>query len=79
MHILMYRWKAYNYRDIEQTFYYWGIRWIISNSILAIMISIRNLKKYIENKTSGKRHYDMVFTVQLFVTDLEMSARKIGE
>ena len=20
MHILMYRWKAYNYRDIEQTF-----------------------------------------------------------
>ena len=23
MHILMYRWKAYNYRDIEQTFFAW--------------------------------------------------------
>lgn len=65
MHILMYRWKAYNYRDIEQTF-------------LALGHTIDNIEQKLGNydiepefertieELMQKTHYDMVFTVNYF-------------
>lgn len=65
MHILMYRWKAYNYRDIEQTF-------------LALGHTVENIEQELGNYDVSpefeqtiedlmhKNHYDMVFTVNYF-------------
>ena len=65
MHILMYRWKAYNYRDIEQTF-------------LALGHTVDNLEQKLGNydiepefertieQMLADRKYDMVFTVNYF-------------
>ncbi len=65
MHILMYRWKAYNYRDIEQTF-------------LALGHTVDNIEQELGNYDVSpefehtieqlilKNHYDFVFTVNYF-------------
>ena len=62
MHILMYRWKAYNYRDIEQTF-------------LALGHTVDNIEQELGNYDVSpefeqtieqlilKNHYDFEFTV----------------
>lgn len=65
MHILMYRWKAYNYRDIEQTFL------LLGHTVDNIEQHLGNydidpeFEKIIENKLR-ETHYDMVFTVNYF-------------
>ena len=65
MHILMYRWKAYNYRDIEQTFL------LLGHTVDNIEQHLGNydidpeFEKIIENKLQ-ETHYDMVFTVNYF-------------
>lgn len=65
MHILMYRWKAYNYRDIEQTF-------------LALGHTVDNIEQRLGNydvepefervieKKIQENSYDFVFTVNYF-------------
>lgn len=65
MHILMYRWKAYNYRDIEQTFLAMG------HTVDNIQQKLGNYdvepefeKTLSEKIQTGK--YDMVFTVNYF-------------
>ncbi len=65
MHILMYRWKAYNYRDIEQTFL------LLGHTVDNIEQHLGNydidpeFEKIIEHKIQ-ETHYDMVFTVNYF-------------
>ena len=65
MHILMYRWKAYNYRDIEQTFL------LLGHTVDNIEQELGNydvspeFERVIEEKIRGT-HYDMVFTVNYF-------------
>lgn len=65
MHILMYRWKAYNYRDIEQTFLSMGhtvdnIEQKLGNYDVSPEFEGVILEKIRNN------HYDMVFTVNYF-------------
>ena len=68
MHILMYRWKAYNYRDIEQTFL------LLGHTVDNIEQHLGNydidpeFEKIIENKLR-ETHYGIYG--QLFCTDLE--------
>lgn len=65
MHILVYRWKAYNYRDIEQTFLYLGHTVDhIEQELLNYDVS-PEFEKVIEKKIR-ENHYDMVFTVNYF-------------
>lgn len=65
MHILMYRWKAYNYRDIEQTFR------LLGHTVDNIEQELGNydidpeFEAVIEQKIRAN-HYDMVFTVNYF-------------
>lgn len=65
MHILMYRWKAYNYRDIEQTFK------LLGHTVDNIEQELGNydvspeFERVIETKIRENR-YDMVFTVNYF-------------
>ena len=65
MHILMYCWKAYNYRDIEQTFI------LLGHTVDNIEQHLGNydidpeFEKIIEHKMQ-ETHYDMVFTVNYF-------------
>ena len=65
MHILMYRWKAYNYRDIEQTFR------LLVHTVDNIEQELGNydidpeFEAVIEQKIRAN-HYDMVFTVNYF-------------
>lgn len=65
MHILMYRWKAYNYRDVEETFKLLGhtidnIEQKLGNYDIdpAFEVLLRNRLHQV--------HYDMVFTVNYF-------------
>ena len=65
MHILMYRWKAYNYRDVEETFKLLGhtidnIEQKLGNYDIDPNFEVL-LKKQLQNV-----HYDMVFTVNYF-------------
>lgn len=65
MHILMYRWKAYNYRDVEETFKLLGhmvdhIEQKLGNYDIAPAFE-RVLKDRLQ-----QIHYDMVFTVNYF-------------
>ena len=65
MHILMYRWKAYNYRDIEQTFRLMGHT--VDN--IAQELLNYDIDPEFEGKIEAllqKNHYDMVFTVNYF-------------
>lgn len=65
MHILMYRWKAYNYRDIEQTFLLLGHTVDnIEQELGSYDVSLE-FERVIEEKIRGT-HYDMVFTVNYF-------------
>ncbi len=65
MHILIYRWKAYNYRDIEQTFR------LLGHTVDNIEQELGNydidpeFEAVIEQKIC-ENHYDMVFTVNYF-------------
>ena len=65
MKILVYRWKAYNYRDIEQTFRLLGhtvdhIEQALGNYDIDPEFELKIEKMIQEN------HYDMVFTVNYF-------------
>lgn len=65
MHILMYRWKAYNYRDIEQTLLAMG------HTVDNIQQELGNydIEPEFEKKLAAQirnNHYDMVFTVNYF-------------
>ena len=65
MHILMYRWKAYNYRDIEQTFLLLGHTLDNIEQELGSYDVSPEFEKVIEQKIR-ENHYDMVFTVNYF-------------
>lgn len=65
MHILMYRWKAYNYRDIEETFK------LLGHTVDHIEQKLGNydiepeFEKVLEAQLF-REHYDLVFTVNYF-------------
>lgn len=65
MHILMYRWKAYNYRDIEQTFRLLGHTVDNIEQELGSYDIDPEFEKKIEQLLI-KNQYDMVFTVNYF-------------
>lgn len=65
MHILMYRWKAYNYRDIEQTFLLLGHTVENIEQELGSYDVSPEFERFIEEKIDTN-HYDMVFTVNYF-------------
>lgn len=65
MHILMYRWKAYNYRDIEQTFLLLGHTVDNIEQELGSYDVSPEFERIIEAKIR-EDHYDMVFTVNYF-------------
>ena len=65
MHILMYRWKAYNYRDIEQTFLLLGHTVDNIEQKLGSYDIDPEFEQVIERKLA-ENHYDMVFTVNYF-------------
>lgn len=65
MHILMYRWKAYNYRDIEQTFLLLGHTVDNIEQELGSYDVSPEFERVIEEKIRGT-YYDMVFTVNYF-------------
>ena len=65
MHILMYRWKAYNYRDIEQTLLLLGHTVDNIEQELGSYDVSPEFARVIEEKIRGT-HYDMVFTVNYF-------------
>ena len=61
----MYRWKAYNYRDIEQTFLLIGHTVDNIEQELGSYDVSPEFERVIEEKIRGT-HYDMVFTVNYF-------------
>ena len=65
MRILMYRWKAYNYRDIEQTFKLLGHTVDNIEQELGSYDVSPEFERVIEAKLHENR-YDMVFTVNYF-------------
>lgn len=65
MYILMYRWKAYNYRDIEQTFKLLGHTVDNIEQELGSYDVSPEFERVIEMKIH-ENHYDMVFTVNYF-------------
>lgn len=65
MHILMYRWKAYNYRDIEQTFRLLGHTVDNIEQELGSYDIDPEFEKKIEQLLI-ENSYDMVFTVNYF-------------
>ena len=74
MHILMYRWKAYNYRDIEQTFLLLGHTVDNIEQELGSYDVSPEFERVIEEKIRGT-HYDMVFTVNYFPLISNVCAR----
>lgn len=65
MHILMYRWKAYNYRDIEETFRVLGHTVDNIEQKLGSYDVSPEFEQVIEAKIR-ENQYDMVFTVNYF-------------
>ncbi len=65
MRILMYRWKAYNYRDIEQTFKLLGHTVDNIEQELGSYDVSPEFERVIEERIHSN-HYDMVFTVNYF-------------
>lgn len=65
MHILMYRWKAYNYRDIERTFRLLGHTVDNIEQELGSYDVSPEFERVIEDKIH-ENQYDMVFTVNYF-------------
>lgn len=76
MHILMYRWKAYNYRDIEQTFLMLGHTVDNVEQELGSYDIDPEFEKKIEHMII-ENHYDMVFTVNYFAL-ISNSCEKLG-
>lgn len=65
MHILMYRWKAYNYRDIEETFK------LLGHTVHNVEQKLGNYDidasfEALLRERLHQEHYDMVFTVNYF-------------
>lgn len=76
MHILMYRWKAYNYKDIEQTFL------LLGHTVDNIEQALGSYDIDVEFQTKieamlQKNHYDFVFTVNYFAL-ISNSCQKLG-
>lgn len=65
MYILMYRWKAYNYRDIEQTFLALGHKVDNIEQALGSYDVSPEFEQTLE-ELLAKNAYDMVFTVNYF-------------
>lgn len=65
MHILMYRWKAYNYRDVEQTFLALGHTVDNIEQELGSYDVSPEFERVIETKIIENK-YDIVFTVNYF-------------
>ncbi len=65
MHILMYRWRAYNYQDIERTFQLLGHTVENIQQKLGSYDIDEEFQTYIE-KLLNEKHFDMVFTVNYF-------------
>lgn len=76
MKILMYRWKAYNYRDIEQTFLMMGHTVDNIEQELGSYDIDPEFELKIE-KMIADNHYDMVFTVNYFAL-ISNSCQKMG-
>lgn len=76
MHILMYRWKAYNYRDIEQTFRLLGHTVDNIEQELGSYDIDPEFEKKIEQMLI-ENSYDMVFTVNYFAL-ISNSCQKLG-
>lgn len=74
MHILMYRWRAYNYRDIEQTFLLLGHTVDNIEQKLGSYDVSPEFEAVIEAKIR-ENHYDMVFTVNYFALISNVCAR----
>lgn len=76
MHILMYRWKAYNYRDIEETFK------LLGHTVDNVEQKLGNydidpeFEVLLEEKLCHV-HYDMVFTVNYFAV-ISNICQKLG-
>lgn len=65
MHVLMYRWKAYNYRDVEETFKMLGH--IVDNIEQKLgNYDIDPAFEQVLRERLRQVHYDMVFTVNYF-------------
>lgn len=76
MHILMYRWKAYNYRDVEETF-----KWL-GHTVDNIEQKLGNYDidpafEGILEERLHREHYDMVFTVNYFAV-ISNICQKLG-
>lgn len=76
MHVLMYRWKAYNYRDVEETF-----KWL-GHTVDNIEQKLGNYDidpvfEGILEERLHKVHYDMVFTVNYFAV-ISNICQKLG-
>lgn len=76
MHILMYRWKAYNYRDVEETFKRLGhtvdnIEQKLGN------YDIDPVFEGVLEERLRRVHYDMVFTVNYFAV-ISNICQKLG-
>jgi len=65
MNILIYKWKAYNYLDIEKTFLYMGHTVDSIEQMLASYDEDRNFEERLESVLE-KCSYDMVFSVNYF-------------
>lgn len=65
MHILMYRWKAYNYRDVEETFKLLGHTVDNIEQKLGNYDIDTDFEVLLRNQLH-QVHYDMVFTVNYF-------------
>ncbi|MGN0141108.1 MAG: hypothetical protein ACI4AD_02710, partial [Roseburia sp.] len=76
MHILMYRWKAYNYRDIEETFLALGHTVENIEQKLGSYDVSPEFEKIIGDMI-GKNGYDMVFTVNYFAV-ISNACQKYG-
>lgn len=76
MHILMYRWKAYNYRDIEETFKLLGYTVDNVEQKLGNYDIDPEFEVLLEEKLCHV-HYDMVFTVNYFAV-ISNICQKLG-
>lgn len=76
MHILMYRWKAYNYRDVEETFLALGHTVENIEQKLGSYDVSPEFEKVIGDMI-GKNGYDMVFTVNYFAV-ISNACQKYG-
>ncbi len=74
MHVLMYRWKAYNYRDVEQTFRLLGHTVDNMEQELGNYDVSPEFEQVIAEKIRENR-YDMVFTINYFAVISDVCQR----